>query len=455
MLSKNKKFRYYYWLVTAFFKKNVKVIVISFFVSIILVAAIISVSPYIIRYTTIKRVVVGLVGSYQIQELPDEIVAKTSNGLVRVDEKGAIQPVLAERWTVADNGKTYRFYLKKNLYWNDGKEFSAKDINYDFTDVKNVIISDNIIEFQLKKALPIFPTYLNKPIIKPPLVGVAGLYKVDRIKTKYNYIQEVYLTSNREDFPNYIYKFYEDESKLVNAYKLGEINKFVTNKKEYAETFRKWGNTEVTETVDYGLLLTLFINMKNEQLRESKELREAIAMSIDKNRFIKNGVMANGPVPPISWGYNPNLKPIPLNSDLARRMINRTKNASEEAAINLSASYEYTDIARAISQDLKDVGLNIQIKTIGYGDASNYDLLLVYWKVPIDPDQYYFWHSTQSQGNVSNYNNVKIDKLLEDGRTVTDLRQRKDAYFQFQRVIQDDIPAVFLYYPYNYEIKRK
>ena len=402
-----------------------------------------------------RREIVGMAGSYTLRDLPDEITAKISNGLVRIDENGAIQPVLAEKWTVSQDGKIYRVYIKQDLFWNNGEPFTAADVNYDFKDVEKNLLTDRIVEFRLKKALPIFPTYLSKPILKNPLVGVAGLYKTDRIRSKYNNIQEINLTPNKEGLPGYAYKFYSDESQLVNAYKLNEINQFTTSKKSVADIFKNWGNTEIKEAVNYGLLLTLFINMKNDWLRESKDLREAIAMAINKSRFVSSGVEAVGPIPPVSWGYNPNLKPIPLNQDLSRRIINGTKNASEEASIELSASYEYSDKAQAIRDDLAEVGLDVKLKTIGFSQTDDYDLLLAYWKVPLDPDQYYFWHSTQSQGNVSNYKNVKIDKLLEDGRSVSDLRQRKEAYAQFQRIIQDDIPAVFLYYPYSYQIQRK
>ncbi|HLD24400.1 MAG TPA: hypothetical protein VJB96_00640, partial [Patescibacteria group bacterium] len=74
--------------------------------------------------------------------------------------------------------------------------------------------------------------------------------------------------------------------------------------------------------------------------------------------------------------------------------------------------------------------------------------------VPSDPDQYPFWHSTQSQTNVTGYSNVKIDKLLEDGRSELDQEKRKLIYADFQRRLVEDAPAIFLYYAKLYSIKR-
>ena len=92
---------------------------------------------------------------------------------------------------------------------------------------------------------------------------------------------------------------------------------------------------------------------------------------------------------------------------------------------------------------------------VTYERPDNFDLLLVFWNVPKDPDQYYFWHSTQKEGNIGNYSNVKIDKLLEEGRSTINIEERSKIYQEFQKIIQDDPPALFLYYPYVYTIERE
>jgi peptide/nickel transport system substrate-binding protein len=76
-------------------------------------------------------------------------------------------------------------------------------------------------------------------------------------------------------------------------------------------------------------------------------------------------------------------------------------------------------------------------------------------EIPPDPDQYPFWHSTQTQTNITGFSNVKIDKLLEDARQEIDTEKRKTIYADFQRRITDEAPAVFLYYAKSYTIKRR
>ena len=83
-------------------------------------------------------------------------------------------------------------------------------------------------------------------------------------------------------------------------------------------------------------------------------------------------------------------------------------------------------------------------------------MLLAFWKLPADPDQYFFWHSTQVKGgNITGLKNVRIDKLLEDGRKTLNPADRKKEYVDFQKILADELPAAFLYYPYSYTVERK
>lgn len=454
MNKNSKKLRYYYWIVIEFTKKHARLFLLSFLLSIITFVSIISLSPYLVSYVTTKKDVIGMVGAYDYNNLPDQILSKISNGLVFIDEKGQIVPILAESWEHLDKGTTYRFHLRKNLYWNNGKKFTAQEVNYKFKDVETKIDDDYLITFKLKKPLPIFPTYLTKPVIKYPLIGVAGLYKVERIRQEFGNIREVSLTPNKAELPILVYKFYDNETKMINAYKLGEINQMMVTKKSIADLFSTWKNTQIRKDVDYSHLLTLFFNMDNPLLKE-RDVRHAIVMAINKQPLLQQGEEAVGPVPPLSWAYNPNLKNIQYNPELAEKLLKKYIEATSAATFTLDTYYDYLDVSDSVKDSLDKVGLKLKTNVLSYEEPTSFDLLLAYWKVPLDPDQYYFWHSTQVQGNVTKYKNIKVDKLLEDGRNTVDIKAREDIYYDFQRVLNDDTPADFLYYPYIYTISRK
>ncbi len=49
-------------------------------------------------------------------------------GLVDYDHEGHVVPDLAERWTVEDEGKTFRFFLREGARFHDGAEVTAEDV---------------------------------------------------------------------------------------------------------------------------------------------------------------------------------------------------------------------------------------------------------------------------------------------------------------------------------------
>ena len=125
----------------------------------------------------------------------------------------------------------------------------------------------------------------------------------------------------------------------------------------------------------------------------------------------------------------------------------------EQLTIKILRKYKNT--AGAIDVAWKQKGIETIIEEVS-SVPDNFQIFLGAFKVPHDPDQYVLWHSSQIQiNNISRYKNVRIDKLLEDGRKTTNLDERKKIYADFQKYIQDDVPASFLYFPYEYEVVRK
>ncbi|MCL4364112.1 ABC transporter substrate-binding protein [Patescibacteria group bacterium] len=452
-MFQKKTLRYYYWLVIEFFKKNSRLIAISFFISFIGIIAFLSVSPYI-KIALNREETIGLVGNYDLNNPPDEIVNKISNGLVTVTDKGEIIPVIANSWEVKDGGKIYRFHLKDSLLWGDNKKLVAGDIKYQFEDIAVKAVDDRTLDFILTKPLGIFPTYLSKPILRYPLIGVAGYYKVSNIKTEGGFLKEVLLTPNTKDISPIRYKFYQNDSQLVNAYKSGEINEMTVSKKSIADTFLAWKNSTITKAVDYSRLMTIFYNFKN-PLLANKNVRSALSLLVDDKKISALGEVAKGPIAPISWAFDPDLKNYNYDPDTAKKIIQKEKIASSSAELNFVTFFDYYDVADQFVNEIKNSGLPVNLSISSSDRPDNFDFLLAFWKVPEDPDQYYFWHSTQTVGNIGSYKNVKVDLLLEKGRSTINIDERQKDYFDLQKAMADDPPALFVYYPYVYTIKRK
>jgi peptide/nickel transport system substrate-binding protein len=124
------------------------------------------------------------------------------------------------------------------------------------------------------------------------------------------------------------------------------------------------------------------------------------------------------------------------------------------ATLTITTFPQYIDIAQGIADSWTSVGFSTNVKVVS-SFPPTYQVLLSAQEIPSDPDQYAFWHSTQTQTNITGYSNVKIDKLLEDGRQEIDTEKRKTIYADFQRRITDEAPALFLYYAKSYTVKRR
>ena len=63
-----------------------------------------------------------------IDNISIDVMNNILEGLFEFDVAMKPQPMLAERYTVSADGKTYHFYLRKNIQWSDGVPFRAQQI---------------------------------------------------------------------------------------------------------------------------------------------------------------------------------------------------------------------------------------------------------------------------------------------------------------------------------------
>ena len=136
-----------------------------------------------------------------------------------------------------------------------------------------------------------------------------------------------------------------------------------------------------------------------------------------------------------------------MKNDLSKEVLN-------DLSINIATIPVLLGQAEKIAANWRDLGIAVNVQVVS-SVPDSFDTFLAVLDIPQDPDQYSLWHSSQDVTNISNYKNPRIDKLLEDGRTVTNLSERKKIYLDFQRFLIEDSPAAFLYHPISYTIVRK
>ena len=389
---------------------------------------------------------IGYVGSYSIKTIPAQILSLATQSLISKDESGKPLGQLASHWTVTEDGKTYIVFLKDNLKWHDSTSVEAKDISIAISGVRITALNNKAIEFKLENPISSFLVALDKPVFKLNSFYGMGTYRITDIDEVNNIVRKISLVSKEKSLPEVNIKFYPTEAQAVNALKIGAVKSInIAHPKELTN----WKTLNIDRQFDAFEIITIFLNTED-NLLSSKELRQALYYAINKTDF--DGPLSNSPISQKSWAYDPDARRYEYNPGRAKELL--AKSEIKNPKIVLSVTGDLKDIAETIKRDWQSMGIETEIK-VEKTIPATFQALLAVNKLNADPDQYAMWHSTQASTNITRYKNVKIDKLLEDARSESKEEIRKQLYSDFQKNIMDDVPAIFLYHPYKYQLTYK
>lgn len=446
--------RLIFWLIKAYIKRWRKIIFYFFATGLVIFFIFkISFGYFAAKLPFIEKETIGMVGPYTLDNLPDGILNMASQGLTKVQKDGTVIPGIVEKWKISGDGKAYAFYLRKNVFFSDGSNLTSKDINYDFSNVKVERPDKYTIVFYLKETYAPFPITVSRPIFKKGYIGV-GDYKVKSIKLNGNFVEAIELYSDKLKKAIDYELFYPTYSSLKTAFMLGEVSRIVglTNVEYRDSTFDSFKNTKIEKKVNYDKLVTLFYNTKDSVVSE-KTLREGLAYSMPDQ--FKEGERNPSPLPHFSYANKGAFHPYMQDLVHAGELLEKSQSATGSGKISLTLDTleKYEKVAKEIAEIWKNLNLDVKIKTVDK-IPSTFQIFLGEFNVPSDPDQYVLWHSDQAN-NITHYNNLRIDKILEDGRKEMDIEKRKQLYADFQKYLAADPPASFLFFPYFYEVSRK
>jgi len=446
-----------FWLIKAYLKKWGKIIGSSFLLGLLFFFLLLAFSQYILnKIPSGNKEVIGLIGAYTPDTLPPFILGKLSRGLTALNPDGTVKPAAATSWEIRDSGKTYVFRLRDDIRFVNGKKMTAEQVSYDFADVTVEYPDKQTVVYKLKDAYAPFLITVARPIFSDNLTGI-GDYRVANLKLNGNFVESLKLRSTKDAFTAETYKFYPNEAALKQAFLLGEINKAIglTDIAYKNTTFADFSNLTVSRTVDYSRLVTLFYNTKDSILSD-KKLRSGLTYSLP-NTFSRGQRNYVSYPPNSEYFFQAGLEK-KQNYEHAKLLIKAAAESASTSAIpklRMKVLSKYMPVAEDIRASWKNVGVDVELDEVETIPTA-FQMYLGDFNMPRDPDQYTLWHSSQPPTtNITNYNNLRIDKLLEDGRKTTDITKRKEIYADFQKYLLDDSPASFLYFPYQYTIERK
>jgi len=428
-----------------FLKKNILFILLG----VVLGSSSIKTYPLISKFIQNQkeeRQIIGLSGLFTLDNLPDEIENLVSFGLTTFATNNRPEnSILLKDWKAENDNRDFIFTLNTDLKWHDGQKLKPSDVNYQIKGAYFKPISKDQIKISLNSAYSPILSLLSKPIIKKGTIGL-GDYKINKVTFQKDYIKTINLVNVNDSAIKKTYVFYDQEDKLIEAYKLAEID--IIENISSTQDLSTWPKTKITpkSQIDQSYIVILI----NTQKFDQKEVRQALAYATPKTPNKEERAL--GPISPLSWAYNDSVKPYELSPQKAKNLLEDVQIPQEiNLTVNNRKLLSQADQIKESWQQILGIKVNVSIEN--QINQDNYDCILAYASIPKDPDQYEFWHSTQPT-NITKINSPKIDKLLEEGRQTFDIQNRKDIYIEFQKILLEESPAIFLSYPTTFTIER-
>lgn len=432
-----------------------------------------------------KTFVEGIVGQpasflpSRAQTETDKTISKLLyRGLFKYDNFGTLVPDLAETWEVSNEGFIYTITIKDNQFWSDGSKINANDLLYTSYKTSNLssVATDKIDDFTVRYTLP------NKfsPFLSLLTVGVmknqsdeknqgfytptSGPFRIAGVKRKGEFVKRVVLLDpkssniyNSSNIKQIAFRFYPNEEELITAYKLGEIHAFLLKD---SASFKVDKTLSLKQYPVQSVYYALFFNLRNESYKDL-EIRNQLAKTLNVEEIIfGQGIPVEGPISR-SFYTSEKYKVGDYDKTASYDLLGK------EIKIDLPNTPDLLEIGDKIKVAWEDK-LNANVTLVKYTsdeikekiiEPRNFDILLFGQEVGRDPDRYVNWHSTQSASpglNLGGFNSIRGDRALEEGRKELDVDTRVKHYNEFQKVMSENTPAIFLHHPYmNYYVSNK
>ena len=445
-----------------------------------------------------------------------DLAALVFDGLTTVDEHGQILPDLADTWEISKDSLSYTFHLRRDVRWHDSTAFTADDVLFTLDVLRSpeyqgppglselwrtvtveridsytvrCTLEEPFAPFLSHTAIGLLPAHLLKDVPARQLsdhpfnlrpIG-TGPFKVDEVDS-----QRALLVANNDYYAgrpflhSIEFIFYPDYPSVLAAYHRGEIHGIGRVPPEYVSEVLAEQSLRLyaAPLAGYGLV---FLNVERPVFRD-REVRQALLWAIDRQKIIDQilegqALVANGPVVPSSWAYEPDAPTYRYNPQKAATLLDEAgwhdqdgDGIREKDDLRLQFALLTNDdatrikIINELTRQWAQIGVRAVPQTAGVAGVvrdflgpRNYDAILYEWeRLPADPDPYPQWHSTQNLGtgqNFTGYANEEADLIMEEARQTTDAGRRATLYRDLQRILAQDVPALPLYHPvYTYAV---
>lgn len=436
-----------------------------------------------------------------------DVSAKILEGLVWLDHDYNPKPALATSWTVAPDGKTYRFNLRKGVKWHDGRDFTSADVKFTLLEVlaklhpraapvfKNLGLEvdtpdASTVVIKLQKAYAPFlsqMTVFDAPMLPSHIYGTGsiptnpanqrpvgtGPFKFVEWKRGSSITLERnpnYWDGDKPFLDKIIFQIIPQGTNRVPALQTGEIDALLDFYAPKPEIPRLLADKAlaVRKGVNIPAIWFMMFNVKS-PLLSNKDVRHALAFAIDRQRLVKQvmggiarpgaGAFGDG----FKWLLNEEVgyaKKYPFDPARAKALLAKAGIKPNSVTLRLPFDVGRPQMraqSQIIQDNLRQVGIEVQLQPLERSVMNDrvyvkrdFDLTLQSFYSAGDPaigyTRLYFTNTgTGTSTNATSYSNPKVDDLLTQAATAADRPTRAKIYKELQVILNEDLPSLVLF----------
>jgi peptide/nickel transport system substrate-binding protein len=415
--------------------------------------------------------------------------------LVKIDHQGKIIGELAESWEVTDGGKLWTFRLKKGVKFSNGEPFNAEAAKFafgvitdkayghifaaQFSGITRVEAADEYT-LKLHTEKPFAPLLINlhnnSAAMVPPRhfrdakedfsfkpVG-TGPYMLKSWEGDTAVLVRNPHWSGPQPWADSLkYLTIPEDQARVAALERGEVD--IAVKLPTHDIARIRANPNVDVQVFPSIYTISFeVNVLKKPFSD-RRVRHALMHAIDRPAIIR-GILQGFAQPaasPVGPGVpsRRSFEPWPYDPKKARALLTEAGYPNGFSMTVWSPHGRYlkdAEVSEAVVSYLKDVGIDASLKIWEWSPYVDAALAKPSPTKPMDIAMlgratmgadfwmYRLWHS-KSSGNITGYNNPRVDELLDAGRQTFAPVEADRIYGEAQEIIfRQDVPFIFLHH---------
>ncbi len=324
------------------------------------------------------------------------------DALVKPMPGNIMTPSLAESWTLAKDGVTYEFVIRKNAKFHNGDPVTAEDVKFTFERYKGSgakllkervkeiqVVAPNRVRFVLKEPWPDFMAFygtsatgaswivpkkyierVGEDAYKKAPVG-AGPYKFA------SFTPGVELTVDA--FPDYwrkapsvkrlVMRSIPDESTRAASVKTGEVDLAYLFGGAIAQDLQRTPGIRVVAPLLYGVYWLDFLDQWDPKSPwHDRRVRQAASLAIDRNainqaEMLGLGKPAGAFVPP-EFDFALKMEPPAFDPKRAKQLVVEAGFPNGFDAGDLTPLPPYTSLGEAVGSYLQAIGIRTQVRTM-------------------------------------------------------------------------------------------